>query len=215
MTIISKNAAIPAILAAGHMVSGALFGFSGCSGRSCDTGKAAKAAPSVPVVEGCVEQKSVPDLLRAIGNIEAYATVSVRSRVDGEIARVRFRKGDAVQTGQALFTIDPRPFQAQVEQARANLARDTALLENARAQEKRYQELLDKHFISKEMYAQIKTNAASPAVVMQADDTALRTAQLQLSYSSISSPSPASPATCRCRAVTWSRPATPAIRRWL
>lgn len=186
MTIISKDSAVPAIAVLGLMLSCALVGLSACSGKSGDKG--AKPAPSAPVVEGRVALQSVPELLRAIGNIEAYATVAVRSRVDGEIARVHFKEGDEVSAGQTLFTIDPRPFLAQVELARANLARDTALLENARAQERRYQELLDRHFISKEMYAQIRTNAASAAAVVQADDAALRAAQLQLSYSSIASP---------------------------
>lgn len=186
MTIISKDSAVPAIVVLGLMLSCALVGLAACSGKSGDNG--AKPAPPAPVVEGRVALQSVPELLRAIGNIEAYATVAVRSRVDGEIARVHFREGDAVRAGQTLFTIDPRPFQAQVELARANLARDTALLENARAQERRYQELLDRHFISKEMYAQMKTNAASAAAVVRADEAALGAARLQLSYSSIASP---------------------------
>lgn len=169
---------------------GVLVVLAACSGKGSGPEKAKerKAQPAVPVVEGRVGQKTIPEQVRAIGNTEAYATVAVKSRVDGEIVRIDFREGDTVRAGQPLFTIDPRPFQAQLDQVRANLARDAALLENARTQERRYQDLLERHFVSKEMFSQFRTNAATAAAVVQADEAALRSAQLQLSYSSIHSP---------------------------
>lgn len=150
--------------------------------------KGAKAQPPVPVVTATVARKTLPDQLHAVGNVEAYATVQVKSRVDGEITRVHFKEGDAVRKGQTLFTIDSRPFLAQIDLAAANLARDAAQLEHARAQERRYQNLLDQHFVSREMYAQMRTNAASAAAVVQADEAALKSARLQLDYSEIKSP---------------------------
>lgn len=168
----------------------ALFALAACSGKegAGDKGKGPEFQPPVPVVEARVVQKTVPDQLSAIGNIEAYASVQVKSRVDGEIMAVHFKEGDAVRAGQPLFGIDPRPFQAQADLAAANLARDTALLENARAQERRYQDLLERHFVSREMHAQIRTAAASAAAVVQSDEAALQSARLQLAYSAIKSP---------------------------
>ncbi|MEN6584657.1 MAG: efflux RND transporter periplasmic adaptor subunit [Sulfuricella sp.] len=167
----------------------ALVFLAACSGKdsAANKGKNAK-QPPVPVVTAQVTRKTLPDQIRAVGNIEAYATVQVKSRVDGEITRVHFKEGDTVRSGQSLFTIDPRPLRAQVDLAAANLARDTAQLDNARAQERRYQNLLDQHFISKEMYAQIRTTAESSAAVVQADEAALKSARLQLDYSEIRSP---------------------------
>ena len=161
-----------------------------CSGKDNTANKAkdAKGQAPVPVVTAQVTRKTLPDQIHAVGNIEAYATVQVKSRVDGEITRIHFKEGDTVRSGQSLFTIDPRPLRAQVDLAAANLARDTAQLDNARAQERRYQNLLDQHFISKEMYAQIRTTAESAAAVVQADEAALKSARLQLDYSEIRSP---------------------------
>src|SRR5207249_12330139 len=101
------------------------------------------------------------DLLRAIGNVEAYSTVALKARVDGQIVEVNFREGAPVKKGEILFRIDPRPYAAALRQAEANALRDAAARDQARSQEKRYQELLDKNFISKEAYAQIRTNAAT------------------------------------------------------
>lgn len=161
-----------------------------CSGKDSAANKAkdAKGQAPAPVVTAQVARKTLPDQIHAVGNIEAYATVQVKSRIDGEITRVHFKEGDTVRNGQSLFTIDPRPLRAQVDLAAANLARDTAQLDNARAQERRYQNLLDQHFISREMYAQIRTTAESSAAVVQADEAALKSARLQLDYSEIRSP---------------------------
>src|SRR5438477_4602878 len=89
---------------------------------------------AVPVVTGKVVQKDVPVDIAAIGNVEAFETVSVRSQVTGVVTEVLFREGDFVKQGDHLFTIDPRPYQALLEQAQANLTRDEALLSQAEAQ---------------------------------------------------------------------------------
>ena len=143
-------------------------------------GKGARKGPAaVPVNVAAVQQQTVPVRLTAIGNVEAYATVSIKARVDGQIVEVNFREGEEVKKGAVLFRIDPRPFEATLRQAEANALRDTAARDQARSQEKRYQELLDKNFISKEAYAQIRTNAETAEAVAQASQAALENARLQ------------------------------------
>ena len=100
------------------------------AGRSGRGGEGAAA----PVVVATVTQKDVPVDVDAIGNVEAFSTISVRSQVTGQLMDVRFREGDFVRKNDHLFSIDPRPFQAQLEQAQANLTRDQALLAQAKAQ---------------------------------------------------------------------------------
>jgi len=135
-----------------------------------------------------VAQETVPIELRAIGNVEAYSTVALKARVDGQIVEVNFREGQPVRKGAVLFRIDPRPYEAALRQAEANALRDAAARDQARSQEKRYQELLDKNFISKEAYAQIRTNAATAEATASASEAALENARLNLEYCTIPSP---------------------------
>jgi multidrug efflux system membrane fusion protein len=150
--------------------------------------KAARGPAAVPVSVATVVQQTVPFRLQAIGNVEAFATVAVKARVDGQIVEVGFKEGDEVQKGRVLFKIDPRPFEAALRQAEANHLRDTAQKEQARSQEQRYQELLQKNFVSKEAYAQIRTNADTAEAVALASRAALDNARLNLEYCTIRSP---------------------------
>jgi multidrug efflux system membrane fusion protein len=190
----------------------------GCGDRGGD-GPAAKAAPrplAVPVTVSDVVARDVPVQVRAIGNVQAYATVSVLSLVGGELLKIHFVEGQDVKTGDLLFTIDPRPFQAtlqqaqaqlaqhqaQIAQAQANLTRDTAQWENARVEEARYKKLADGGFVAREQYDQVRTNEASLAATIEADRAAVNTARavvqadqamienarLQLSYTEIRAP---------------------------
>ena len=147
-----------------------------------------KGAPAVPVAVAAVVQQTIPVRLHAIGNVEAYATVSVKARVDGQIQEVNFREGQPVKKGEVLFRIDPRPYEAALRQAEANALRDRAARDHVLAQEKRYQELLDKNFISKDAYAQIRTNAATAEATAKASQAALENARLNLEYCTIRSP---------------------------
>jgi multidrug efflux system membrane fusion protein len=147
-----------------------------------------KGQPAVPVAVALVQQQTIPVRLHAIGNVEAYSTVAVRARVGGQILEVNFREGQPVKKGEVLFRIDPRPFEAALRQAEANALRDRAARDQARSQEKRYQELLDKNFISKEAYAQIRTNAATAEATAKASEAALENARLALEYCTIRSP---------------------------
>jgi membrane fusion protein, multidrug efflux system len=143
---------------------------------------------AVPVVVATAVQKAVPLQLRAVGNVEAYATVSVKSQVTGVLNQAHFKEGQDVKKGQLLFTIDPRPFEAALRQAEANLARDTAQVKNLREQVRRYAELVDKQYVSREQYDQIKTNADAAESVVDADKAAVENAKVQLSYCYIYSP---------------------------
>jgi membrane fusion protein, multidrug efflux system len=150
--------------------------------------KGGRGAAAVPVSVATVLQETVPVQLQAIGNVEAFATVAVKGRVDGQIVEVGFKEGDEVQKGRVLFKLDPRPFEAALRQAEANHLRDTAQAEQARSQEKRYEELLQKNFVSKEAYAQIRTNADTAQAVALASRAALDNARLNLEYCTIRSP---------------------------
>jgi multidrug efflux system membrane fusion protein len=142
----------------------------------------------VPVLVATATQKSVPVQLRAVGNAEAHATVSVKSQITGVLMQAHFKDGQDLKKGQLLFTIDPRPFEAAVKQAEAALARDNAQLQNAREQARRYAELVKKQYVSQEQHDQIRTNADALEAVVQADLAVLENAKVQLSYCYIYAP---------------------------
>jgi len=144
--------------------------------------------PPVPVAVGIVVQKTVPVQIRAIGNVEAYSTVSVKSQIGGILTRVHFREGQDVSKGALLFTIDPRPYEASLRQAEANLSKDNAQLENAREEVRRYGELVKKGYVAQEQYDQIRTNSASLDATVNADKAMVENARLQLKYCYIYSP---------------------------
>lgn len=144
--------------------------------------------PPVPVTAGTVVQKTVPIQLRTIGNVEAYSTVSVKSQIGGVLTRVHFREGQDVNKGALIFTIDPRPYEAALKQAEANLAKNNAQLANARKEVQRYAELVKKGYVAQEQYDQISTNAASFEATVNADMAVVENARLQLKYCSIYSP---------------------------
>jgi len=145
------------------------------------------ARQAVPVSVAAVEQRSMPVRLEAIGNVDPYNTVAVKARVDGQIDAVNFREGQAVRKGEVLFRLDPRPFEAALHQAQANLARDRASRNHAAMQKKRYEELLQKNFVSKDAYAQYLTNAETADASLQASQAAVETARLNLQYCTIRS----------------------------
>jgi multidrug efflux system membrane fusion protein len=144
--------------------------------------------PSVSVTAGTVIQKTVPVQICVIGNVEAYSTVSVKSQIGGELTRVHFKEGQDVKKGALLFTIDPRPYEAALKQAEANLTKDTAQLENAREEVRRYAELVKKGYVAQEQYDQIRTNAATFEATVNADKAIVENARLQLKYCYIYSP---------------------------
>jgi len=158
--------------------------FGACSGKKAEPPK----KPAVPVTVAAVVQKAVPVQIRAIGNVEAYTTVGVKSQIGGVLMRVHFREGQDVSKGALLFTIDPRPYEAALKQAEANLAKDNAQLENAREEVRRYAELVKKGYVAQEQFDQIRTNSAALEATANADKAAVENAQLQLKYCYIYSP---------------------------
>ncbi len=144
--------------------------------------------PPVPVTVGEASLKTVPVQVRVIGNGEAFSTVNVKSQVDGRVESVHFQEGQDVKKGDLLFSIDSRPFEAAVQQAEANLARDQALLKNAKAQAQRYDALFKAGIVSKDQYDQFSTNEASLEATVKADQAALETDKIQLGYCSIYAP---------------------------
>lgn len=156
--------------------------------RAKEGRKGSKGPPAVPVTVSVVGKETVAVRLAAIGNVEAYSTVALKARVDGQIVEVNFKEGAPVKKGEVLFRIDPRPYEAALRQAEANALRDAAARDQARSQDKRYQELLQKNFVSKEAYAQIRTNAETAQATARASQAALENARLNLEYCTIRSP---------------------------
>ena len=208
----------PGRLAAGAALAGALLSgalLAGCD-RRADTAAAKSPPPGVPVTVAEVVTRDVPVQIRAIGNVQALATVSVLSMINGEVMKVHFGEGQEVPAGAVLFTIDPRQLQAQllqaqatlaqhqamVKQAEANLAKDTAQLENAKVEEQRYKKLVEGGFVAREQYDQIKTTERTLSATIEADRAAIETAKalvradeaavenvrVQLSYTEIRAP---------------------------
>jgi len=145
-------------------------------------------ADTVPVTVATAEQKNVPVQLRAIGNVQPLSSVSVRALASGQLERVWFREGEDVRRGQVLFTIDPRPYQAALQQAEAGLARDEANLRNAESESARYAELVKKDYVTREEYDKFTSAASAARAVAAADRASIQTARLQLSYCEIRSP---------------------------
>lgn len=179
---------------------------------ACDRSPQVSAAPKPPAVTVvAVAQRSVPIYGQYVGQVEAVKTVEVRARVEGFIERQVVPDGATVKAGDLLFTIDPRPLEATLRQAEANVARDTAVLrqaesavtqreadvrqaqanvdrdlaqvENARAQEVRYRTLFQKELIAREQYDQIRTNMTALEATVQADRAALENARAALAAS--------------------------------
>lgn len=142
----------------------------------------------VPVVAETAVRKNVPLQVKAIGNVEAYNTVTIKSQVNGEISEVHFRDGQDVKQGKLLFKIDPRPFESALRQAESALARDRAQAKNAEEEARRYASLSGKGFVSQQEYDRVRTNAAALNAVVQADEAAAENARLQLEYTSIKAP---------------------------
>lgn len=144
--------------------------------------------PPAPVVAAVAEKRDMPVQISVIGTVEPSSTVAVKAQVGGTLMKVHFTEGQDVRKGDLLFTIDPRPFDAALKQVQANLVRSRAQYENARAEERRYAELLQKGYVSQTQYDQVKTAAAAFDATVQADQALLENAKLNLAYCSIRSP---------------------------
>ena len=148
----------------------------------------AAAAAAVPVVAEPVKQGNVPIYLRGIGNVQAYNTVIVRTQVQGQITEVAYKEGQTIKKGDLLVQIDPRPYQAQLDQATGNLKRDQALLANAQATLWRDQQLLKNGWTTPQQVDLDKANVGQYSGNIQADEGAIENAQVQLGFTRITSP---------------------------
>jgi membrane fusion protein, multidrug efflux system len=142
----------------------------------------------LPVAIAPVQSQAFPVYLNALGNVTARNTVTVRPRVEGQLARVLFREGQFVKAGELLAEIDPRPFEVQVTQANGQLARDQAQLTNARIDLERYQTLLKQDSIAKQQVDTQEALVRQYQGTVEADRGAVENAKLQLSYTKITAP---------------------------
>ncbi len=146
------------------------------------------AMPPVPVTAAEAVKKDVPLVVSAIGTVEAYNTVAVKALVAGQIMRVHVTEGQDVRKGDLLFTIDPRPFQAALDQAQARLARDKAQLTSAEAQDRRYADLVKKDYVTQQQADDASAAAGALAATVKADEADVQAARLNLAYCSIRAP---------------------------
>lgn len=159
----------------------------GCGSKK-QQNAAMAAPPAAPVTVASAEQKAIPVELRAIGTAQAYRTVDVKSQVNGQIEKVLFRQGDYVKTGQTLFQLDKRPFKAALDQAVGNLAKDKANAVDQRAQANRDNALLKAQVVAAQVAEQQEAAAQSALAAVQADQAAVETARVNLSYTDIKAP---------------------------
>lgn len=142
----------------------------------------------MPVLVAKAEQKTVATRIHAIGRVEAYSTVEIKAQISGEITEVNFKEGEDVKKGDLLFTIDPRPFEAALLQAKASLAKDEAEEVQAAADEQRYAQLLKQSVGSQQQYDLAHANAEADRATVAADKAAVQTAELNLAYTTIHAP---------------------------
>jgi len=157
------------------------------SGNRAGGGRRGAGGP-VPVVTAKVQTKSVPVVIPAVGTAEAIATVQIRGQVTGQLSQVHFAEGQNVKKGQLLFTIDPRPFEATLQQAQAVLARDTATAKNAEQQHTRYEDLYKRGLIPRDQYETQNAGFESLQATLEADRAAVENAKLNLNYTRILAP---------------------------
>jgi len=179
------NRCLPTVLVAACLV---LLPACGGKNKEVAAAPAQQMAMTVPVTVATAAQKTVPVEVRAIGTVEAYSTVTVKSQIDGALQKAYFTQGQDVKKGQLLYTIDRSPFEVALHQLEANLARDSAQAQNARVQSERYATLEQEGVVSKDQYDTFRTNATALDATVRADQAAIENAQINLGYCSIYSP---------------------------
>jgi multidrug efflux system membrane fusion protein len=159
---------------------------------SMDTGvphaAAQTAGQAIPVTAGTVAVEDVPVFLHGIGTVQAYNSVAIKSRVDGQIVKINFKEGQDVKEGDPLFQIDPRPYQAALEQAQAAKQKDEAQLAGAQADLERYAQLVPSGHQTRQSYDQQRALVAQLQASIKGDEAQINTAKINLGYADIRSP---------------------------
>lgn len=158
------------------------------SGTEAPKAAAQTQAPGIPVTAGNVLVRDVPVFLHGIGTVQAYNSVAIKSRVDGQIVAVNFKEGQDVKQGDPLLQIDPRPYQAALEQAQAAKQKDEAQLAGAKLDLDRYAKLLGTGYQTRQSYDNQTALVAQLEAAIKGDEAQINTAKLNLSYADIRSP---------------------------
>jgi multidrug efflux system membrane fusion protein len=168
--------------------SGFLAGLSRSGSAPAANPGAAPPVRPVPVTAGVVKIEEFSISRVGLGTVQAYNTVTVKVRVDGEVQKIAFREGQDVQVGDVLAQIDPRPYEAQLHQAEADKARDEALLANARLDLERFSSLVVKEFATRQSVDTQKALVAQYLAAIARDQAVIDNARVQLGYTTIASP---------------------------
>jgi membrane fusion protein, multidrug efflux system len=155
---------------------------------SRETNSGVQKSGAVPVTSVQALKADFPVYLNGLGSVEPYETVTVRSRVDGEITKIAFRQGQIVKDGDVLVQIDPRPYQAALEQALSKKAQDEATLKNAELNLQRYRTLAAKDFSTKQQLDNQEATVDQLNAQIKGDQAAIDNAQTQVNYTTIRSP---------------------------
>lgn len=174
-----------ALLAGGYYFRGSFF--NSFFNSAPDT-RTARPAPAQLVVADVAAASTVPVLVTAIGSVQSVSTVMVKSRIDGEIAKVNFEEGQEVNEGDILFTLDDRAVRAQLQQAQANLERDRAQLERNQLEVKRQTELAGRGVASAQKLEDVTTSVAVSEATVRASQATLENAKVNLAYTTIRAP---------------------------
>ena len=183
-----KRIVIPAGLLLVLLVLGSVLAVTHLLPFERKTTQATATPPTVPVVAGTVAQHDVPIYLRGVGTVIAYNTVVVRSQIQGQLVSINFTEGQSVHTGDLLAQIDPRPYQAQIDQITATRDRDQAQLTNARRISIRYTQLGAKGWATPQLVETQTAQVAELQNAIKADEALIEAAKVQLSYTRLTSP---------------------------
>jgi membrane fusion protein, multidrug efflux system len=181
--IAMASAALAVVTAAGIFESQGLF-------HRAAAQSAPAPAPAVPVIVAKVVRQNVPEYADGIGTVQALNSVLIRSRVDGTLMQVSVKEGQEVKAGDVVAVIDPRPFRAALDQAMAKKAQDVAALANAKLDLTRFASLARQDFASRQQLDTQQALVAQDTALIQGDEAAIETAQLNLSFCYITSPVP-------------------------
>jgi membrane fusion protein, multidrug efflux system len=180
--------AVIGMVAAGGIVMWRLHAIPGLHAISGHVSSRAPPQREIPVTAAAAEERNVPVYVEGLGTVQAFNTVAVKTRVDGQITKLFFKEGQDVKAGDPLFQIDPRPFEAALQQAQATKEKDEAQLQSAQLDLERYAKLLPSGFQTRQSYDQQKGTVAQLQAAVKADQAQIDNAQLNLDYALIRSP---------------------------